>query len=322
MTTMRKSAKAKSRLLTRWYALRSLLQRGDPRRFFAGKFSHENTKIIQTARNSPRHRQKVSRRPRVLVARKKRVAQATIFTIKLVLWSAALTGLTMHVLGYLSTSSRFSVAHVGVHGNTHVTSDVIIEQSGIIEGESIFRVSLADAAAAIQKIPQVRRAWVQKRLPDEVYIEVTERRPVALVLSRELLYIDEDAKLFARLGSADEVDAPIITGKALAGFNLGETVAVDGISQALEIVKLMDTLKMTDVIRISEINIDVPSNIVMVAEQSGANIFLGTGDIQGKLWRMTKVVNEIRRDKRFQIANLERMDMRFEGIVPAKFKDS
>ncbi len=319
---MRKPARLKSKLLAQWYVLRSLLQRGDPRRFFAGKFSHENTKIIQTARNAPRRRQKVSRRTRVLVARKKRVAQATMFTIKLVLWSAALTGLTMHVLGYLSTSSRFSVTHIGVTGNTHVTSDAIIEQSGIIEGESIFRVGLADAAAAIQKIPQIRRAWVQKKLPDEVYIEVAERSPVALVLSSEFLYIDEDRKLFARLGSADEIDAPIITGKALAGFNLGDTIEVEGISEAIEIVKLMNIAKMTDVIRISEINIDVPSNIVMVAEQSGANIFLGTGDIQEKLWRLTKVIDEIRRDKRFQIANLERMDMRFEGIVPAKFKDS
>ncbi len=320
--TVRKSAGITSKLLARWYALRSLLQRGDPRRFFVGRLSYENTKIIQTARNSPRRRQKVSRRPRVLVARKRRIAQATVFAIKLTLSSAALTGLTMHVLGYLSTSPRFAIAHIGVHGNTRVTSDAIIEQSGIVEGESIFRVSLADAAAAIEKIPQIRRAWVQKKMPDEVYIEVTERTPVALVLSRELLCIDEDAKLFARVDSAEGIDGPIITGKSLAGLTLGDTAKVEGISEALELVRLMDRAKTAQSIRISEINIDVPSNIVLVAEPLGATILLGTGDLEGKLWRLTKVVDEIRRDKRFQMVNLEKMDMRFEGIVPAKFKDS
>jgi cell division protein FtsQ len=319
---VRKPAKKRSRLLLLWSRLRAVLDRGDPRRVFVGKLVKENSKIIQTAKTAPRHQQKVKRRQRVLMARKKRIARAALSAVKLVLFGAALAVLVVHVLGYLHSSPRFSIAHIGVNGNAHATAHAVIQKSGIVEGENIFRFSLADSKAAIEEIPRVRHARVERKLPDEIYIEITERRPLALLLSRDLLCVDEEGEIFAKFHSSEKIDAPIITGRALAGLRVGDTVKAEGIAEALEIIRIMNEMDVQQNIRISEINIDDPANILMVEQRSGANILIGSGDLRGKLWRLARVAETINRDKRLQIANLEGMDMRFEAIVPAKFKDS
>jgi hypothetical protein len=82
----------------------------------------------------------------------------------------------------------------------------------------------------------------------------------------------------------------------------------------------MNEMNLAESLGISEINLDDPTNIVMIAEQSGANIFMGSGDFRGKLWRLAEIVGAIDGDKNLRIANLERMDMRFETIVPARFR--
>lgn len=322
MMPVRKSAKKRSRLLRVGDRLRALLERGDPRRVFVGKLVKENTKIIQTAKTTPRRRQKVKRRQRVLMARKRRVARAALAGAKLLLFGAALAVLIVNVLGYLHSSPRFSIAHIGVRGNAHATAQAIIRKSGIVEGENIFRFSLAEAEAAIEKIPRIRRALVQRKLPDEIYIEITERKPLALLLSRELLCVDDEGEIFAKFDSSEKIDAPIITGGALAGLKVGDITKAEGVAEALEIIRIMNEMNVQRNIRISEINIDDPANILMVEERSGANIILGSGDLQGKLWRLARVAEAVNRDKRLQIANLEGLDMRFEAIVPAKFKGS
>ncbi len=318
----RKSAKKRSRLLRVWDNLRAVLKRGDPTRVFVGKLVKENTKIIQTAKTTPRRRQKVKRRQRVLMARKKRIARAALSAVKLLLFGAALTVLTVNVLRYVRSSPRFSIAHIGVKGNTHTTARAVIQKSGIVEGENIFRVSLADAKAAIEEIPRVRRARVERKLPDEIYIEITERQPLAPLLSSELMCIDDEGEVFAKFSPSEKIDAPIITGRTLAGLKVGDTVKAEGIVEALEIIRIMNEMNVRESIRISEINIDDPANILMVEQQSGANICVGSGDLRGKLWRLARVAETINQDERLQIANLEGMDMRFEAIVPAKFKDS
>ncbi|UCD56358.1 MAG: FtsQ-type POTRA domain-containing protein [Candidatus Hydrogenedentota bacterium] len=289
---------------------------------FAGKLLGASARTIRTAKSSPRRLQKVKRRQRVLMARKKRVARAAASAVKLLLFGVAVAVLTVDVLDYLHSSPKFSIAHIAVNGNTHVTACEIIAKSGIVEEENIFGVNVRISAAAIREIPWMRDARIQRRFPDEIHIETVERRPVALVLLRELFYIDGEGKVLAKFDCSDGPDVPVITAKALAEAKPGDSISIEGITEALEIAQIINAMDASEKIRISEINVDDPSNILMIAEQSGANIFMGSGDLQGKLWRLAKIAEAIHQNKRFHTANLERIDMRFGAIIPAKFKDS
>jgi hypothetical protein len=142
------------------------------------------------------------------------------------------------------------------------------------------------------------------------------------VVSRKLFLIDEGAVVVAEFDSSENLAAPIITVNNIGSLKPGDTLKNKGISAALEIVRLMNAMNLEENIRISEISIDKPPNIFMVAERSGASILLGSGDFEGKLWRLARVADAIARDESLRLANLERMDMRFRTIVPAKFRGS
>ena len=231
-----------------------------------------------------------------------------------------LAALTLHFMAYVESSQRFSIAHIAVKGNTRVTAIELIAKSGINEGESIFGFSLAGSASAIREIPWVCEARIARRFPNEVLIEITEREPVALVLSRGLFYIDGEGKVLEKFDSSERMDVPIVTAEHLPPLKAGDLMKTDGATDALEIIRAMNAMNVLEAIRISEINLDDPTNVLLIAEQSGANILMGSGDFRGKLWRLATVAEAINRNKKLQIANLERMDMRFETIVPVKFK--
>lgn len=319
---MRRSTRKKSKLKIIWDRLREILKRGDPRRIFVGRFSSERTRIIQTAKTSPKRRQRVVRRQRIMMARKKRIQSAGVTAAKLVLIAVVLTLLAADVIDYLRRSPRFSITHIAVSGNMHVTARDIIAHSGIAEGESLIDVSLADSMTAIREIPWIHDASIRRQFPNRIFIEVTERTPVALVLSKDLYYVDAEGRVIARYEPLKNIDGPIVTTKALGSLSPGDTISIEGFSEVLHLVQLMDTMGISKEIPISEINMDDPSNILMVAEPSGTEIVIGAGNIKGKLWRLTRVSRAIKGKKHLQVANLEKIDMRFDGIVPAKFGDS
>lgn len=319
---MRRRTRKKSKPLIIWDRLREILKRGDPRRIFVGRFSSEKTRIIQTATTSPKRRQRVKRRQRIMMARKKRLQSAGVSAAKLVLITVVLTLLAANVIDYLHTSPRFSITHIAVNGNMHVTARDIITHSGIAEGESLISVSLADSVAAIKEIPWIRDATIRREFPNRIFIDVTERIPIALVLSEDLFYVDDEGKVIARYEPLKNIDGPIVTAKALGRLDPGDTVKIKSFSDVLDLVQLMDTMGISRDICISEINIDDPSNILMIAEPSGTQIVLGTGDIKGKLWRLARVSHAINGKEHLRVANLEKIDMRFKGIVPARFGDS
>lgn len=311
-----------SRSLIGWTGLHRMLDKGSSRRSFAGKFLSNRSRVIQTARTSPQRRQRVKRRKRILVARKQRISRALVSAAKFALLMAVSTILMMKVIRYMYSSPSFAIAHIAVTGNAHVTARQVIDESGITEGNNIFRVSLSDSAEAIEKIPWVHVARVDRFLPNEIKIEVTERKPIALVLSQKLFLIDEEAIVVAEFDASEKPDAPIITARAMDTLNPGDVIKLDGISEALEIVRLMSAMNLQESISISEICIDRAPRISLVAERSGAHIVLGVGDLEGKLWRLAIIVTAINGDEHLRAASLEKMDMRFQSIVPTKFRDS
>ena len=320
MNALIKSARKKWKLLAFADSLRGLLHKGNPRRIFVGKFSRDGARVIRTARNTPERRQKVSRRKRVLVARRQKVARIVSPVVRMSLLAVITGFIAVDVYGYMHSSPRLSITHIAVDGNVHVTALEVIAQSGIAEGENIFDVTLDESAEAIREIPWVLDARVRRYPPGQINIDITERKAVALVPARELLLVDETGRIVAGFHNAENVDAPFITSQNFGPLEPGDVVQTEGIGEALEIIRLMNSMGIANDIGISEISIDDPRNIVLIAGRSGANIYLGNNDLEGKLWRLTKVVRAIGKDKGRKVADLKKMDLRFGAIVPTRIE--
>jgi cell division protein FtsQ len=295
-----------------------MMKRGNPQRIFVGRFSNNRTRIIRTAKNAPRRHQRVRIRKRLVVARRKKVVGVVWAVVRLVLVVGGATLLVTDVYHYMHSSPRFAITHIDVRGNAHVTAREIIARSGIAENGNIFKADLEGSAEAVRQIPWVGEATVSRSFPGQVRIEVSERKPIALVPSSELFLMDESGKIIAPYVAAEKIDVPFITVSRLGSIRPGDVIEPPGLDDAVEVIRLMESMGVSDEIRISEINIDDPKNIIMIAGESGASIYLGVGDLKDKLWRLTKVVEAVKKSKRLKMAELERVDLRFGAIVPAK----
>jgi cell division protein FtsQ len=95
----------------------------------------------------------------------------------------------------LNTSARwgFAVNNILVDGRVYTGSDTLKAMTGVERGAPILAFNPASMKAEIEKLSWVKKAHVERRLPDTLYIRLEERTPLALwQRNRRLSLIDEE----------------------------------------------------------------------------------------------------------------------------------
>lgn len=106
----------------------------------------------------------------------------------------------------------FTVTRIEVEGNLqHVTADEVRALSGIQEGANLFHVAMSDVQQRVNAHPWVAEAAVRRKLPHGIWIYITEREPVALMIGKSPQYVDAKGVTFPA-GDASYDDLPLMTG--------------------------------------------------------------------------------------------------------------
>jgi len=101
---------------------------------------------------------------------------------------------------------------IEVLGNHYVSRASVIERFASDLGQSILRVPLEDRRAALETIPWVAQAGVQRALPNRIRVELTERTPVAFLRTTAgLALVDAQGVILERPLEA-EFHFPVLTG--------------------------------------------------------------------------------------------------------------
>src|SRR5439155_16505645 len=80
---------------------------------------------------------------------------------------------------------------VEVIGNHIVSREAVLQQFARDGGHSVLRIPLAARRAALEEIPWIESATVQRILPNRIRVELTERTPIAFFRSgTELALVD------------------------------------------------------------------------------------------------------------------------------------
>jgi len=164
--------------------------------------------------------------------RSRTVRRATLAgTGALVLLSAALLFPGQAVLRQMvvwSGQAGYRVDDIFVEGRVKTPRDQLLGALGVKRGDAILAVDLAAAQKRIEEIPWVRTAAVERRLPDQLHILITERQPVALWQNKGRYFlIDRDGQIVG-----DQIDD-------YAGLPL--TVGEGAPDHASELVTLLDS---------------------------------------------------------------------------------
>ena len=140
------------------------------------------------------------------LGRKKKKRKKKRFFLNLFIAILVLVGLY-----FLATSSLFGIDKINVEGNSHYTSDQVVELSGIIMGENLFKTSMLNAEKTLMEDPYVRSVEVSRKLPDIVNIILDERSEDALIKTDAGYIVADSDGMILRITN-EPPEAPIIEG--------------------------------------------------------------------------------------------------------------
>lgn len=224
--------------------------------------------------------------------------------------------LAVAVAIFLGLSIFFKVKTVTVSGNSKYSAKTIMECAGIVEGDSLLTINKAKVAAKIiHDLPYIESVRIGIKLPDQVFIEVTESDVVYAVRDTKDAWwlIDSGGKVVDSVNKAAADEHTLIKGFQLLNPERGEMAAVkeqdhnatdnDGdkipvittnaerLKAALEIAVLLEDNKIAGAVDY----IDVSDLLAIELSYNAGQylVYLGDdGDLHDKIVGMKKYIDE------------------------------
>lgn len=187
-----------------------------------------------------------------------------------VAWGLLLAG--REVYDYATTSARFEVQHIIYAPTEHVDDDSLRELLAIESGTNILACDLEQLSERIAEHPWVALVTITRNLPDTLEIEVTEHRPMALVLAGRFYLVDDDGRAFKPVERGERGELPIITGIDREALAAAPNKPVPQLVEALELVRLYEAKQRP---RLGELHVGDDGAVTLYTAESGTALQLG-----------------------------------------------
>jgi cell division protein FtsQ len=150
---------------------------------------------------------------------------------------------------------------VELTGNHIVSREAVLQQFARDRGHSVLRIPLDARRTALEELPWVECASVQRILPNHIRVELTERTPIAFLRNgTELALIDAHGVILDR-PRGENLQFPIVTG-------LSESMPRDERGRRMqtyqEFVKDVDLVRANSSDRVSEVDLANPKDLRVV----------------------------------------------------------
>lgn len=173
--------------------------------------------------------QKTSKRKRNKSAQKRRNARFLI-TLFLVIASAFSLVLT----------PLFDLKYIEIYGTSHIPNEDIINTSGFVIGENLFKQDIKRAEAEISQIPYVESVKIVRYIPSAIKIYIKEGQVnMYIPFLEKLLGVNENFKILDVVAFEEREQKPIVLGITTTEFVIGEKIIIDEQAK-YDIIKLYE----------------------------------------------------------------------------------
>ena len=151
-----------------------------------------------------------------------------------------------------------SADQIVIEGNRFIPRDAVVEKFAADMDHSVVRVPLGERRKALETLPWVEQARVQRVLPNRIRVEITERTPVAFLrTANELSLVDSHGMILDRPVEGD-FRFPVVGG-------IAESMPLDQRKQRMttyvQFMKEIELSKPGADDRISEVDISDASDL-------------------------------------------------------------
>ena len=218
---------------------------------------------------------------------------------------------------YLARDARFRIAgasNIEATGLSQVSRAEMLPVFGEDIGRNVFFVPLGERRKQLEEIPWVERATVMRVLPDQIRVNVVERKPVAFTRQGQQIGLVDPSGVLLSMPAATMAQRhysfPVVT-----GIDPGDPLASRTARMAvyLRLLAELDGTNQHLSEQISEIDLTDPEDARVLMPEQGADILAHFGE-DHFLERYQRYQAHIA-EWRQQYPNLAAVDLRYEQQV-------
>ena len=211
----------------------------------------------------------------------------------------------------------FRLKNIDIQTDGILTPAQIIPSLGLQKNMSLFDVSPPQMAKALRAMPRIRKFMIYKHFPDEVVVQIQERKPVfqlRLVGKMQGFLVDSDGVLF-KFEDALQPNLLIVEDDLPANksLRLGRNYPFHHLQSILSTYSLAGENDLLKNEKIEKIAIDSLNNLSLFLEEDHLELKLGREDISERLAKLNSVENLLTDKKERQ--NVRYIDLRFDDVI-------
>ena len=214
-----------------------------------------------------------------------------------VLITAALTaGVVFLGIGayrHATSADYFRLTEAKISGNERLSDEEILATAGLSIGINIFSVDTAAVQAKLLENPWVEQAEAVRRLPGQVVIRVSERKPRALVNLDVLYLVDDAGKVFKRWVRGDPVPSPIITGLSREDYLQSKVAEEAVLCDAIDLADRYAREGLDRSAPLQEIFREPDGGFSLTVGEDPVYVKFGRGPYKGKLKRLGALLRRL-----------------------------
>jgi len=226
------------------------------------------------------------------------------------------SAVSVHLLkSYLVRDGRFRIASSGniqATGLSQVTRAEMLPVFGEDIGRNIFFIPLSDRRKQLEEIPWVERAAVMRLLPDQIRVQVVERRPVAFARQgQQFGLVDANGVLLSM--PAAQMSQRHYSFPTLSGIDAGDPVASRKTRVAVyqRLLAELDSGGQRLSAQLSEIDLTDPEDARVTMQDDTTLLHFGQDRFLERYQRYKAHIAEWR----LQYPKLTAVDLRYEQQV-------
>jgi cell division septal protein FtsQ len=223
-----------------------------------------------------------------------------IFVSKIVLAVAicagAYYGVRTGLNRFFFQNPDYRLSTIAIQTDGTLARDQVLKTGGLVEGLNIFSVNLAQVHDRLQELAQVDEVQVERKMPNEIDITITERKPIAWITSEKTVadpFISDAAFLVDARGILmkekkllpEYLALPLITGCSGEALVPGKAVDSFEAKAALELLRLTTTSFMQTRFQIREVDVS-KGYCLLVTDKNHTQVMFGFDDLGTQMQRL------------------------------------
>jgi cell division septal protein FtsQ len=209
-----------------------------------------------------------------------------------------------------SRNPHFDLKNIVVVSDGRLSSAQLREYAGLKPGMNLFAVEFDELRDNLKSVPLVESVQIQRRLPDTLFVRVTERVALAQVHWKWRavpFLVDRHGIVMPATRSGRAL--PLIEGLKLDTLRPGEKIADEGVLYALNLLSTCDALLLSTRIRFERFDLRYPDYIT-AALADGVSVRFPRHSPRDKLIRLARVLEMAQEQGR----HLKTIDLTPDGL--------